>query len=96
MPYTAKHGFLIFLQLVLQHGQCCKELFPACFSSGTATSLSLEGCALWLAAWLSDVCSRCMQAAAQQTQEAQPNVHNAETARKWISAWQSKVLPLLL
>lgn len=32
-----------------------------------------------------------MQAVAQQTQEAQPNAHNAESARHWIAAWRSKV-----
>ncbi len=35
--------------------------------------------------------THCMQAAAQQTQEAQPNAHNAESARHWIAAWRSKV-----
>ncbi|KAL3157072.1 hypothetical protein ABBQ38_001319 [Trebouxia sp. C0009 RCD-2024] len=30
------------------------------------------------------------QAAAQQTQEAHPNAHNAANARQWISAWRSK------
>ncbi len=40
---------------------------------------------------LVNTCTHCMQAAAQQTQEAQPNAHNAESARHWIAAWRSKV-----
>lgn len=32
-----------------------------------------------------------MQAAAQQTQEAQPTAQNVENARKWISIWRSQV-----
>lgn len=40
---------------------------------------------------LVNTCTRCMQAAAQQTQEVQPIAHNAESARHWIAAWRSKV-----
>lgn len=50
-----------------------------CVTSSPAGCLCIKGC------------RQCMQAAAQQTQEAHPNAQNAANARQWISAWRSKV-----